>query len=61
MLKVEDPKARIAALYAERDPLYREVADLAVDTRDLDAAGTAEALAVRIAGRWHAPVPGATS
>jgi len=27
MLKVDDPVARLAALYAERDPLYRMIAD----------------------------------
>ena len=27
MLKVDDPLARLSALYAERDPLYRSVAD----------------------------------
>jgi shikimate kinase len=30
LLKVEDPRARIAELYKQRDPLYREVADLVV-------------------------------
>lgn len=32
MLKVEDPQARIAALYAERDPLYREIADHVIES-----------------------------
>lgn len=32
LLQTEDPKARLAMLYAERDPLYREVADVVVDT-----------------------------
>jgi shikimate kinase len=32
MLKVEDPFARIAALYAERDPLYREVASHVIES-----------------------------
>jgi shikimate kinase len=32
MLKVEDPRARIAALYAERDPLYREIADHVIES-----------------------------
>ena len=32
MLKVEDPRARIAALYAERDPLYRETADEVIES-----------------------------
>lgn len=30
LLQVADPKARIAELYAQRDPLYREVAHLVV-------------------------------
>lgn len=30
LLKVEDPRARIAELYVQRDPLYRDVADLVV-------------------------------
>lgn len=32
LLQTEDPKARLTKLFAERDPLYREVADLVVDT-----------------------------
>lgn len=32
LLQTEDPKTRLAKLYAERDPLYREVADVVVDT-----------------------------
>lgn len=32
LLATGDPLARLAALYAERDPLYREVADIVVDT-----------------------------
>jgi shikimate kinase len=32
MLKVEDPPARIAALYAERDPWYRDIADHVIDS-----------------------------
>lgn len=36
MLKVDDPKARIGALYAERDPLYREIADHVIESeRDI--------------------------
>jgi shikimate kinase len=36
MLKVADPQARVAALYAERDPLYREIADHVIES-DRDA------------------------
>ncbi len=32
LLQTEDPEARLRALYEERDPLYREVADLTLDT-----------------------------
>jgi shikimate kinase len=32
LLQTEDPLAKLKALYAQRDPLYREVADLIVDT-----------------------------
>jgi shikimate kinase len=32
MLKVEDPLARLAALYAERDPLYRQIADQVIES-----------------------------
>ena len=32
MLKVADPLARITSLYAERDPLYREIADHVIES-----------------------------
>lgn len=32
MLHVGDPQARLAALYAERDPLYREIADHVIES-----------------------------
>ncbi|MCW3480054.1 shikimate kinase AroK [Neisseriaceae bacterium JH1-16] len=32
LLQTADPRAKLAALFAERDPLYCEVADLIVDT-----------------------------
>ena len=32
LLKTDDPLRRLEELYAIRDPLYREVADLVVDT-----------------------------
>ncbi|MCB1957361.1 MAG: shikimate kinase [Rhodocyclaceae bacterium] len=33
LLQVENPRARIAALHAQREPLYREVADLIIPGR----------------------------
>lgn len=32
LLQTADPKARLRELYAQRDPLYREVADVVIDT-----------------------------
>ncbi|MDF3835003.1 shikimate kinase [Cupriavidus basilensis] len=32
LLQTEDPKGRLEALYGERDPLYREVADFIIET-----------------------------
>ncbi|MNC89872.1 Shikimate kinase 1 [compost metagenome] len=32
LLKTEDPLTRLQQLYDERDPLYRQVADIIVDT-----------------------------
>ncbi len=32
LLQTEDPRARLEALMAERDPLYREVADIILET-----------------------------
>lgn len=34
LLQVQDPAAKLAALYEQRDPLYREIARLVVDTGD---------------------------
>lgn len=32
LLQIPDPKGKLQQLYLERDPLYREVADLVIDT-----------------------------
>lgn len=37
LLQTDDPAARIDALLTQREPLYREVADLELDTTGLDA------------------------
>ncbi|WP_333841238.1 shikimate kinase AroK [Pelomicrobium sp.] len=47
LLQTADPKARLGELLQERDPLYREVADLVVDT----SRASAPALARRIEKR----------
>ena len=38
LLQVADPRQRLRELYAVRDPLYREVADIVVDTAHKSAA-----------------------
>ena len=40
LLRTEDPRARIDQLLAERDPLYREIADVVVDTDHRGVRGT---------------------
>ena len=32
LLQTEDPETRLKTLFKQRDPLYREIADLIVDT-----------------------------
>lgn len=44
LLQTVDPLARLEQLYAERDPLYREVADIVVDTGSQSLAGLAHRL-----------------
>lgn len=39
LLAVEDPLARLVELHAQRDPLYREVADIVIDGSRLVASG----------------------
>jgi shikimate kinase len=39
LLQTDDPLARLRELYRERDPLYREVADIVVDTGRQSVAG----------------------
>lgn len=34
LLQTDNPRAKLESLYAERDPLYREIADIVVDTGD---------------------------
>ena len=61
LLEGTDRRARLDALAAERDPLYREVADLVIDTRGLDPDAVAEALVARAAGRWQVPAGPSTA
>jgi shikimate kinase len=53
LLQTADPRAKLDELFAERDPLYREVADLIVDTGHQSVAGLAGRLAEQIKALAH--------
>jgi len=48
LLATDDPLARLEALYAERDPLYREIADVVVETGAQSARSLSRALLARV-------------
>jgi shikimate kinase len=50
LLATADPQKRLDSLYAERDPLYREVADLVVDTGKQSVQALAKDLLTRLEG-----------
>ena len=49
LLQTADPLAKLTALYAERDPLYREVADVIVDTGNQSVSSLAHRLEQKLA------------
>jgi len=56
LLRTPDPLARLKELFEERDALYREVADIIVDTGDQSLASLAHKLEQRLLQhRPHAP------
>ncbi|MQY51930.1 shikimate kinase [Rhodocyclus tenuis] len=52
LLRVADPLARLEALHAERDPLYREVADIVVEGGRGNAQSITQLLAREACLRW---------
>ncbi len=44
LLQTDDPLATLKALMTERDPLYRDVADIVVSTEDKTAVNTAKSI-----------------
>ena len=48
LLQTEDPRARLEALLAERDPLYREIANIIVDTDNRSVRSTVNAILRRL-------------
>ena len=51
LLAIPEPQKELEELYAQRDPLYREVADLVVDTGKQRAQTLAKDLLARLEGR----------
>jgi shikimate kinase len=54
LLATADPLGRLRALFAERDPLYRSVADLTVDTGRQGVNALARQLLFKLDERWKA-------
>ena len=54
LLATPDPLGRLRELYLHRDPLYREVADLVVDTGRQSVQNLARTLVDQLADRWKA-------
>ena len=52
LLRVADPLARLGELFAQRDPFYREVADLVIDGGRGSASGILQVLIKEVAERW---------
>jgi shikimate kinase len=51
LLQVDDPRARIEALHAQRDPLYREIADIIIDSGRGSPAGVVDTLEKELKAR----------
>ena len=52
LLQVADPLLRLKELFAQRDPFYREVADLVVDGGRGNAQGVLQLLIREVGERW---------
>ena len=52
LLQVDDPLLKLKELYSQRDPLYREVADLVVDGSRNNANGILQLLIKEVGEQW---------
>lgn len=52
LLQVDDPLLKLKELYSQRDPFYREVADLVVDGSRSNAQGILQLLIKEVGERW---------
>lgn len=53
LLMTEDPEKRLEEIFAQRDPLYREVADLIMDTGRQGVQVLVKQILSTLAERWH--------
>jgi shikimate kinase len=53
LLQTDDPRARLSALFAERDPLYRAVADLIIDSGGGSIGGVISQIIDHLDGNPH--------
>ncbi|MCD5361291.1 shikimate kinase AroK [Chromobacterium aquaticum] len=60
LLQIADPRAKLESLFQERDPLYREVADIVVDTTQQNVSLLVARLMEQLAGLppKHRPAQG---
>ena len=54
LLATADPQGRLRQLYGERDPLYRSIADIVIDTGKQGVAALARDLLGKLGERWKA-------
>lgn len=54
LLATADPLARLRELYAQRDPLYRSIADVVIDTGRQSVQALARALLEKLGPKWKA-------
>jgi shikimate kinase len=52
LLATADPQAKLKELYATRDPLYREIADIVVETGRQSVQNLARDLLGRLREEW---------
>lgn len=52
LLQVADPLLKLKELFSQRDPLYREVADLIIDGSRINAQGVLQLLIKEVGERW---------
>lgn len=52
LLQVEDPLSKLKELYAQRDPFYREVADLVIDGGRTSGHTLLQLIAEKVEERW---------